>query len=116
MFSSLQKFSKLVSNYFEIEKLGSSFKIEILAGISTFLALSYIFIVNPAILSQAGMDKGFVFFATIIASFAATMLMGLWAKKPLVLAPGLEMNGYVAFFVVGILGFTWQGALGAVFW
>ncbi|MDO8553868.1 MAG: NCS2 family permease [Candidatus Micrarchaeota archaeon] len=105
-----------IAEYFEFTKHKADFKTEILAGVSTFLALSYIFIVNPAILGQGGMNKGFVFFATVVASCITTLAMGLWAKKPLVLAPGLEMNGYVAFFVVGALGFTWQGALGAVFW
>ncbi len=105
-----------IAKYFEFVKHNADFKTEIFAGVSTFLALSYIFIVNPAILGQGGMNKGFVFFATVIASCITTLAMGLWAKKPLVLAPGLEMNGYVAFFVVGALGFTWQGALGAVFW
>jgi AGZA family xanthine/uracil permease-like MFS transporter len=62
------------------------------------------------------MDKSFVLFATIIASALATIVMGLWARLPFVLAPGMEINAYVAFFVVGTLGFTWQQALGAVFW
>jgi adenine/guanine/hypoxanthine permease len=106
----------LIKNFFAIDEKGSSFNIEILAGISTFLSLSYIFVVNPSILSQAGMDKSFVLFATILASASATLAMGLWARLPFVLAPGMEMNAYVAFFVVGGLGFTWQQALGAVFW
>ena len=105
-----------IRNYFNIDEKGSSFNVEILAGISTFLSLSYIFVVNPSILSQAGMDKSFVLFATILASALATLAMGFWARLPFVLAPGMEMNAYVAFFVVGALGFTWQQALGAVFW
>jgi adenine/guanine/hypoxanthine permease len=102
--------------FFGIEEKNSSVQTEILAGVSTFLSLSYIFVVNPAILSQAGMDKSFVLFATIIASAVATIIMGFWAKLPFVLAPGMEINAYVAFFVVGSLGFTWQQSLGAVFW
>lgn len=105
-----------VSDYFEFAKHKTSFKTEILAGLSTFLTLSYIFVVNPSILSAAGMDKSMVLFATVIASFAATFLMGLWARKPFALAPGMEMNAYVAFFVILGLGFSWQQALGAVFW
>lgn len=112
----MTQIAKKIAEYFEFAQHKANFKTEILAGISTFLALSYIFIVNPAILGEGGMNKGFVFFATVVASCITTLAMGLWAKKPLVLAPGLEMNGYVAFFVVGALGFTWQGALGAVFW
>lgn len=105
-----------IVNFFRISKLGSSIKTEVLAGVSTFLALSYIFVVNPAILSEAGMDKSAVFFATIVGSVLTTLAMALWANKPFAVAPGLEMNAYVAFVVVGVLGFTWQGAMGAVFW
>jgi AGZA family xanthine/uracil permease-like MFS transporter len=105
-----------INTFFEIEKKGSSIQLEILAGASTFLSLSYIFIVNPAILSQAGMDKSSVLFATIIASAAATITMGLWAKLPFALAPGMEINAFIAFFVVESLEFNWQQALGAVFW
>jgi len=107
---------KKLENYFGFKTLGSTWKIEILAGLSTFLSLSYIFVVNPSILSEAGIDKSVAFFATILVSSLATILMGLWANKPFSLAPGLEMNGYVAFVVVGTLGFIWQDALGAVFW
>jgi AGZA family xanthine/uracil permease-like MFS transporter len=108
-------FSRL-GKFFDVAGKGSSVQVEVLAGVSTFLSLSYIFVVNPAILSQAGMDKSFVLFGTIVASSLATILMGLWARLPYVLAPGMEINAYVAFFVVGSLGFTWQQALGAVFW
>lgn len=106
----------ILDRYFGIAAKGSSLQIEILAGISTFLALSYIFVVNPAILAQAGMNKSAVLFATILTSGIGTLLMGFWARLPFVLAPGMEMNAYVAFFVVGALRFTWQQALGAVFW
>ena len=105
-----------IDNYFGITRLGSSFKIELFAGLSTFLSLSYIFVVNPAILSEAGISTSVAFFATIVGSVIATLLMGLWARLPFALAPGLEMNAYIAYVVVGVLGFTWQGALGAVFW
>jgi len=105
-----------LENYFGFKKMGSSWKIEILAGISTFLSLSYIFVVNPSILAEAGISKSVVFFATVIISSLATIIMGLWANKPFSLAPGLEMNAYIAFIVVGTLGFVWQDALGAVFW
>lgn len=105
-----------LENYFGFKKLGSTWKIEILAGLSTFLSLSYIFVVNPSILAEAGISKSVVFFATVIVSSLATIIMGLWANKPFALAPGLEMNAYIAFIVVGTLGFVWQDALGAVFW
>lgn len=105
-----------VADYFDFARHKTTMGTEVLAGVSTFLALSYIFVVNPAILGEGGFDKSAVLFATIIASAASTLLMGLWARKPLVLAPGMEMNAYVAFFVIGQLGFGWQQALGAVFW
>ena len=107
---------KAIKDFFDIEAKGSTIPVEVLAGLSTFLSLSYIFIVNPAILSHAGMDKSFVLFATIIASSLATLSMGIWVGLPFVLSPGMEMNAYVAFFVIGSLGFTWQEGLGAVFW
>jgi len=107
---------KKIEDVFQMTMLGSTWKTEVLAGTSTFLALSYIFVVNPAILGAAGMNKSAVFFATVIGSVITTLLMGLWANKPFAVAPGLEMNAYVAFVVIGALGFTWQAALGAVFW
>jgi len=107
--------TKLI-NYFRLRELGSTIRTEVLAGVSIFLSLSYIFVVNPAILSEAGISKSAVFFATIIISAIATIVMGVWARKPFALAPGLEMNAYVAFVVVGSLGFVWQAALGLVFW
>ncbi len=112
----MDKIKNKIAGYFEFARHRTNFRTEILAGVSTFLALSYIFVVNPTILSQAGMDKSMVLFATIVVSALATLAMGLWAKKPFVLAPGMEMNAYVAFFVIGALGFAWQDALGAVFW
>lgn len=105
-----------LDRHFELEKLRSDWRVEIFAGLSTFLSLSYIFVVNPAILSEAGMSKSAVFFATVIVSSLATIMMGLWANKPFSLAPGLETNAYVAFIVIGTYGFGWQDALGAVFW
>jgi AGZA family xanthine/uracil permease-like MFS transporter len=107
---------KTITNYFDIKKLGSNIRTEILAGLSIFLSLSYIFVVNPAILAETGIDKSAVFFATIIVSALATIVMGIYAKKPFALAPGLEMNSYIAFVVVAGMGFVWQEALGLVFW
>ncbi|MEW5955649.1 MAG: NCS2 family permease [Candidatus Micrarchaeota archaeon] len=109
-------FRDKIARLFEFAKYGTNFRTEIIAGVATFLALSYIFVVNPSILSQGGFDKSVVLFATIVASAVATLLMGVFANKPLVLAPGMEINAFVAFYVIGQLGFTWQQALGAVFW
>lgn len=105
-----------LDSWFSISKRGSNVRTELFAGLSTFLSLSYIFVVNPAILEAAGMDKSMVFFATIVGSVLTTLAMGLWANLPFAVAPGLEMNAYVAYVVVGALGFAWQGAMGAVFW
>jgi adenine/guanine/hypoxanthine permease len=110
------KIFKKIAKYFEFEKHKTNYKTEIIAGASTFMALAYIFVVNPAILSEGGLNKSAVLFATIIVSFLATFVMGVWAKKPFALAPGMEMNAYVAFFVIVALGFSWPEALGAVFW
>ena len=107
---------KKISNYFEFAKHKTNYRTEILAGVSTFLALSYIFVVNPSILGEGGFNKSAVLFATVITCFLATFIMGVWAKKPFAVAPGMEMNAYVVFFVILALGFTWQQALGAVFW
>ncbi len=104
------------SDFFGVRSRGSNIKTEVLAGVSTFLALSYIFVVNPAILSAMGLSTSAIFFATVLGSVVATLLMGFWARLPFAVAPGLEMNAYVAYVVVGVMGFTWQGALGAVFW
>lgn len=111
-----KRFFRKVANYFEFDKHKTNFPTEILAGISTFLALAYIFVVNPSILAQGGFNQNAVLFATIVVSFLATFIMGVWAKKPFALAPGMEMNAYVTFFVIAGLGFAWPQALGAVFW
>lgn len=110
--SILKKFEQ----YFEFEQRKATWTTELLAGLSLFLSLSYIFIVNPAILSQAGIPSGAVFFATVLAAGLATIAMGLWARLPFALAPGLESNGFFTFVVVLNLGFSWQEGLGIVFW
>ncbi len=108
--------AKALDRYFEVSKRRSTLRIELLAGVSTFLTLAYIVVVNPAILAEAGFDKSAVFFATIVVSAFATIAMGLWARLPFALAPGLEMDAYVAFFVVGVLHYNTAEALGIVFW
>src|SRR6185437_7771402 len=105
----------LVRSHFELEKYGTNLRTEILAGMSTYLSLAYIFIVNPTILAKANMDPSAVLFATVCASTVATLVMGFWANLPFAVAPGLSMNGFFAFVVCGILGETWQQGLGTVF-
>ncbi|GCB37477.1 NCS2 family permease [Bacteroides faecalis] len=89
-------------------------KTEILAGLTTFLTMSYILAVNPSILSVTGMDKGAVFTATAVASFIATLIMSTWAKLPFALAPGMGLNAFFAFTVCLSMGNTWEFALTAV--
>lgn len=91
-------------------------KTEILAGVSTFLATMYIIVVNPAILSQSGMSFNGVLTATVILSFFCSLMMGLYAKNPIVVAPGMGMNAFFTFTAVKGMGISWQVALGAVFW
>ena len=105
-----------IDRYFSITERGSNIRTELIAGLSTYLSLAYIFVVNPAILHNAGIPIEAVLFATIVASGLATLVMGLWPKLPFALAPGLEMNGFFAFTVCGTMGLSWQSALGAVFW
>ena len=111
-----------LKNYFDFDSLQTSLGRELLAGVSVFLSISYIFIVNPAILGSAGFDTSAVYFATVLTSALATLVMGMWGRLPFVLAPGLEMNAFVAYVLVGVagtstgLGLSWQQALGAVFW
>ena len=113
MFKSL---SESVGNFFSLPK-GSSVRTEVMAGLATFLTMAYITVVNPAILSTegTGMEFGAVFTATIIAAVVGTLIMGLWAKWPVALAPGMGLNAFFAFGVVFGMGYTYQQALAAVF-
>lgn len=88
---------------------------EIMAGITTFLTMVYILAVNPNILSETGMDKGALFTTTVVMSALATIFMGLYAKLPLALAPGMGLNAFFAYSVCMIMGYSWQFALTAVF-
>jgi adenine/guanine/hypoxanthine permease len=91
-------------------------KTEIFAGISSFLATAYIVVVNPSILSQAGMPFSAVLTSTVLVSFFGSFMMGVYAKNPILIAPGMGMNAFFAFTAVAHLGLTYQEALGAVFW
>ena len=92
-----------------------SVKVEMLAGLTTFLTMSYILAVNPLILCETGMDKGAVFSATVIAAAIATMVMAFYAKMPFALASGMGINAFFAYTLVLVMGYTWQQALAAVF-
>ncbi|MEJ6781666.1 NCS2 family permease [Aminobacter sp. Piv2-1] len=105
----------MVEKFFNLEEQGSSVRTEVIAGITTFLTMSYIIFVNPEILSSTGMDRSAVFVATCLAAALGSMIMGVVARWPIGMAPGMGLNAFFAFTVVGTMGFTWQQALGAVF-
>lgn len=100
---------------FHLKENGTTVSTEIIAGLTTFFAMSYIIIVNPGILSQSGMEWGAVFLATIIASVIGTLVMGLVANVPYAQAPGMGLNAFFVYTVCFTLGFTWQQALSMVF-
>jgi AGZA family xanthine/uracil permease-like MFS transporter len=106
---------RMFENLFKLSENGTTVRIEVMAGLTTFLTMAYIIIVNPDIMSAAGMDKGALFVATCIAAAIGCLIMGLWANYPIALAPGMGLNAFFAFGVVGGMGVPWQTALGIIF-
>src|SRR5690606_9851902 len=106
---------EMLERLFQLREHGTSVRSEILAGVTTFLTMSYIIFVNPEILSSTGMDKSAVFVATCLAAALGTLIMAFVANWPIGLAPGMGLNAFFAFTVVGAMGYSWQQALGAVF-
>ena len=104
-----------LKEYFKFAERKTTLSTEVIAGMTTFLTMAYIIILNPGVLSKAGMDFDGVFMATIIASAVGCLIMGICANYPIAIAPGLAMNAYFAFVVVISMGIPWQEALGAVF-
>jgi AGZA family xanthine/uracil permease-like MFS transporter len=104
----------MFETFFRLKENNTNFKTEVLAGITTFMTMAYILVVNPGILSQAGMDFGAVFTATALSAIVTTLLLGLYAKLPFAAAPGMGLNAFFAFTVVKIMGYSWQFALTAV--
>ena len=104
-----------LEHYFEFEKLGATWKTEILAGFTTFMTMAYIVFVNPAILHETGMPLAAVTAATCISAAVGSFLMGGFARYPIALAPGMGLNAYFTYTVVKGMGVPWQAALGAVF-
>ena len=100
---------------FAIAAHGSTWRREVVAGVTTFLAMAYITVVNPSVLADAGMDFGAVFVATCLAAAAGTLAMGLLANYPVALAPGMGQNAFFTYTVVLGMGVDWRTALGAVF-
>ena len=105
----------MLEKVFKLKKHGTTVKTEIMAGITTFMTMAYILAVNPNILADAGMDASAVLLATAIASFVGTCCMAFMANMPFVLSAGMGLNAYLAYTVVGELGYSWQIALLAVF-
>lgn len=104
-----------LDRYFGLTERGTDVRTEAVAGLTTFLAMAYIVVVNPGILSATGMDAGAVFVATCLAAAIGTAIMGLWAKLPIAQAPGMGLNAFFAFSVVLGLGVPWETALAATF-
>lgn len=104
-----------LENYFRLKEHKTDVRTEVLAGITTFMTMAYILAVNPGILSAAGMDAGAVFTATALGACIGTVLMALFSNYPFALAPGMGLNAFFAYTVVGQMGYSWQVALAAVF-
>lgn len=100
-----------LDRFFGLTANGTDVKTEILAGITTFMTMAYILAVNPSILGDAGMNAGGVFTATALSAVFATLIMGLYAKYPFALAPGMGLNAFFAYTVVIKMGYSWQFAL-----
>ena len=103
-------------DYFQLDKNKTNIQTEIIAGLSSFLATSYIIVVNPSILKQAGMPFAGVLTATVLVCFFSSLMMGLYAKNPILVAPGMGLNAFFTFSAVIAMHVPWQTALGAVFW
>lgn len=106
---------QVLDQIFGLDREATTVGVEVRAGTVTFLTLSYILFVNPQILAETGMPPDDVVFATAVASAAATLLMGLWANYPFALAPGMGLNVYFTYGVVGAMGVDWRVALAAIF-
>ncbi|MGH3087881.1 MAG: solute carrier family 23 protein, partial [Rubrobacteraceae bacterium] len=105
----------ILERIFKLSERGTNVRTEVIAGITTFMTMSYIIFVNPLILSDAGIPREAAFAATILASVFATLLMAFWANFPVAVAPGMGLNAFFAYTVVLGQGLSWQTALGAVF-
>jgi AGZA family xanthine/uracil permease-like MFS transporter len=106
----------VITRYFELDTYHSSVRTDVLAGITTFLSAMYVIVVNPSILSATGMPFGAVLTATVIVCSFCTVMMGLYANNPILVAPGMGINAFFTFSVVLGMGVKWETALGSVFW
>jgi adenine/guanine/hypoxanthine permease len=106
--------SRLLERIFHLSENKTTVRQELLAGLTTFMTMAYVVVVNPRILSEAGMPVDGVLFATCISAALATLVMGLWANYPIALAPGMSLNAYFTYSIVLQRGVPWQTALGVV--
>ena len=104
-----------LNNFFQLDLNNTDVKSEIIAGFTTFLTMAYIIFVNPQIMEASGMDKGAIFVGTCLAAAIACLIMGVFANWPIGLAPGMGLNAFFTYTVVGEMGYSWEIALGAVF-
>lgn len=104
-----------LESLFRLKENNTSVRQELLAGLTTFMAMSYLIFIVPSMLADAGIPKDAAIASTIFVTIVITLLMGLWAKFPVGVAPGLGITAYFAYFVCGPMGFTWQAGLAAVF-
>lgn len=104
-----------LENYFHLSENGTNVRTEIIAGLTTFVTMAYIILVNPVILEAGKLDPGAVFMATCLAAATSTLFMGLYANYPFALAPGMGLNAFFAYVMVGAMGLDPYTALGAVF-
>jgi AGZA family xanthine/uracil permease-like MFS transporter len=105
----------MLEKFFKLKENNTTIQTELIAGFTTFITMAYIIFVNPQMMSTAGMDQGASFVGTCIAASIACILMGLYANWPIGLAPGMGLNAFFTYTVVGEMGYTWEIALGAVF-
>jgi len=104
-----------LEDFFKLKDLNTNIRTEIIAGLTTFMTMAYIIFVNPAMISQTGMDFGSAMVATCISAAVATIIMGLYANYPIALAPGMGENAFFTYTVCITMGISWQTALGCVF-
>ena len=109
------KISTALERLFRLSEHDTKIRTEVLAGVTTFVTMAYIIFVNPQMMAAAGIDPGASFVATCLASALACIFMGLYANWPVGLAPGMGMNAFFTYTVVGSMGYSWQVGLGAVF-
>ena len=107
--------SSILDKFFHLKSNGTSVKQELLAGFTTFITMAYIIFVNPQMMSASGMDYGASFVGTCLAAALACIVMGLYSNWPVALAPGMGLNAFFTYTVVGEMGYSWEVALGAVF-